>query len=213
MTRSPADRGYRQVRPRRWNARGWDPCWSMWCRFESLWTEYALTSFRQDEEQQVVDGHRGHLRMLETTLDHPQKRIAALKVHFRWVCKLFKSGLLFLSIFHQLACCDRDLFIDRTFEAKLFRFICLDYCRFEILPDILEIRFSKSKNSSNEKNIYWTVASRNFHFLFFFSFWHEVISLNLTWFLWKHHRCWLAPVSFFHAAIHTRVVTSDLSLN
>lgn len=49
----------------------------------SLWTEYALTSFRQDEEQQVVDGHRGHLRMLETTLDHPQKRIAALKVHFR----------------------------------------------------------------------------------------------------------------------------------
>lgn len=170
MTRSPADRGYRQVRPRRWNARGWDPCWSMWCRFESLWTEYALTSFRQDEEQQVVDGHRGHLRMLETTLDHPQKRIAALKVHFRWVCKLFKSGLLFLSIFHQLACCDRDLFIDRTFEAKLFRFICLDYCRFEILPDILEIRFSKSKNSSNEKNIYWTVASHNFHFLFFFFF-------------------------------------------
>lgn len=50
-------------------------------------------------------------------------------------------------------------------------------------------------------------------FFFFFSFWHEVISLNLTWFLWKHHRCWLAPVSFFHAAIHTCVVTSDLSLN
>lgn len=77
-----------------------------------------------------------------------------------------------------------------------------------ILPIFLEFGFSKVQSvkiyGTREIFIYRTVSEFFVPFFFFpffkalfFAFWHEVILLNLTWFLWKHHRCWLAPVSFF----------------